>query len=110
MPWRQPKHAPFTRIGIVSQIPSDSGVFALLAGDQCLMVAEAWNLKARLLDLIKSVDPEVELTVIYELCPERDGERRRDELAGEIAPEMDVVSPDVRLPGLSLRPVEISKA
>lgn len=84
MAWRSPQTVPFTRIGIVSQVPSESGVFGLVSGDACLLVAESWNLKARLLDLINILAGPVELSVVFELCPESEAEARCQELHKEL--------------------------
>jgi hypothetical protein len=99
MPWRSPQSAPFTRIGIVSQVPSESGVFGLVSGDVWLLVAESWNLKARLLDLINTLSAPVELTIVYELCPEADAEARCREVRKALIMSME--QPVERPPGIS---------
>jgi len=102
MPWRSPQSAPFTRIGIVSQVPSESGVFGLVAGDTWLLVAESWNLKARLLDLINTLSAPVELTVVYELCPEAEAEVRCGELARQLVVSREQpAAPAERPPGIT---------
>ncbi len=102
MPWRNAQSVPFTRIGIVSQVPSESGVFALIAGDAYVLVAESWNLKARLLDLINTLTLPVEMTVLYELCPEADAEARKLELRKEFMPsEESAPAPSGRPPGIT---------
>lgn len=102
MPWREPQTAPFTRIGIVSLVPSESGVFGLFSGDSCLLVAESWNLKARLLDLINTVSEPAELTIVFELCPETEAEARRNELQRDLlALPSEPVASGKRLPGIS---------
>jgi hypothetical protein len=105
MPWREPQSAPFTRIGIVSQVPSESGVFGLFSGNTCLLIAESWNLRARLLDLINTITEPVELTAVFELCPEAEAEPRRDELRREFLAPRRVPAPesetDKKLPGIS---------
>jgi hypothetical protein len=86
MPWRNAQSVPFSRIDIVTQVPSASGVFGLMTGDSYLLIADSWNMKARLLDLINSIPFPAELTVLFELCPEHGAEARRNELAAEYTP------------------------
>src|SRR5215203_2003485 len=81
MPWRDPQSIPLTRIDIVSQIPSESGIYGIYDGDICLLVGEAWNLKARLLELMNVLQNVGEFRVVYELCPEDERTDRKDKLA-----------------------------
>lgn len=80
MPWRDPKTVPLTRIDVVSQIPSESGVYAILDDHVYLLVGEAWNLKARLLELMNVLQDIGEFRVIYELCPEEERVARKEHL------------------------------
>ena len=47
----------------------------------CLLVGEAWNLKARLLELMNVIKELGEFHVIYELCPDEDRMARKENLA-----------------------------
>jgi hypothetical protein len=80
MPWRDSKTVKLTRIDVVSQIPSDSGVYAILEADVCLLVGEAWNLKARLLEMMNVLQDVGEFQVVYELCPEAERVARKNQL------------------------------
>src|SRR5215203_1702413 len=84
MPWRDPHTVPLTRIDIVSQVPSDSAVYAVLKGDSNLLVGEAWNLKARLLELINILQDAGDFSVIYELCAEEERADRKKTLTAEL--------------------------
>ena len=102
MPWRQPKTVPLTRIDVVSEIPSESGVYAILDGDVCLLVGEAWNLKARLLELMNVLQDIGEFRVTYELCPEDERIARKEAIGSALL--RTAPSPDTRsreLPGIS---------
>ena len=105
MPWRDARTVPFTRLGVVSQVPSESGVFAIMDGGICLLIGETWNLKARLLELINVLSGEEELTVTWECCDDGEREKRRHQLASEITHKND--EPDNgskrHLPGIQLR-------
>lgn len=100
MLWENSHTSPFTRIGIVASVPSESGVFGIIAGNECLLIDDSWNLKARLLELINSLTGPDGLVVVYELCPENDRDARarqlREELRAALRP-----APSDRPPGIS---------
>ena len=102
MPWRDPHNVPLTRIEIVAHIPSESGIYAIMDADVCLLVGEAWNLKARLLELMNVIKEVGEFHVTYELCPEEERMVRKENLAGALlksAPSVEI--PGRELPGIS---------
>ena len=102
MPWRDPQSIPLTRIDIVSQIPSASSIYAIYDGEICLLVGEAWNLKARLLELMNVLQDVGEFRVVYELCPEEERAGRKEKLAGILLrtpPPSDLKARE--LPGIS---------
>ena len=102
MPWRDPKTVPLTRIDVVSKVPSDSGVYAILDTDNYLLVGEAWNLKARLLQLMHVLQDVREFTVVYELCPEDERAARKEMLGATLlrsAPPSEI--PSQALPGIT---------
>lgn len=102
MPWRDPQSIPLTRIDIVSQVPSESGVYAIFEGEACLSVGEAWNLKARLLETMNVFPDGGDFTVIYELCEENERLGRKDDLARVLIRPKTPVEPQGRqLPGIS---------
>jgi hypothetical protein len=104
MPWIDARTIPYTRLGVVSQVPSDGGVFAIMDGESCLLVGESWNLKARLLELINVVSGEQELTVTWECCDDHEREPRRLQLSADLIPADDRDSTSNRpLPGIQLR-------
>lgn len=103
MPWREPSTAPFTRIGIVTQVPPESGVFGVVDGDVCIYVGHSWNLRGRLLDLANAVIPREGLTVTWERCPESECLARHQSLEQELMTEL-AGEPLDRLPGIHLRP------
>src|SRR4051794_24012448 len=84
MPWRDPHNVPLTRIDIVAQIPSESGVYAIMNRDACLLIGEAWNLKARLLELMNVVKELGEFHVIFELCPDEERIARKETLVSTL--------------------------
>ena len=103
MAWSSSRTVPFSRINVVSSIPSEGGVFGILSAGQYLLVSESWNLKARLLDLINSLEGSEELTVAFEVCAEDDRLARteflrRELLSGSGNPELT----QKPLPGISL--------
>jgi hypothetical protein len=102
MPWREPSTVPFTRIGIVSQVPPEAGVFGIIEGEVCLYVGDTWNLRGRLLELANVVENQEGLSVVWERCPESECTDRRLTLEKELntAP---VDEPLKRLPGIHLR-------
>ena len=109
MPWRDPHNVPLTRIDIVAQIPSESGVYAIMDADVCLLVGEAWNLKARLLELMNVIKEVGEFRVIYELCPDEDRMARKENLASTLLrTSRSVEIHDRELPGISFRNSSIS--
>lgn len=85
MPWNNSVTAPFSRIGIVSEVPSSAGVYGIYNGELCVHVGETWNLKARLLELINSVSGEDDLSVRYEVCTESEAAQRSAQLKRELA-------------------------
>lgn len=102
MPWRDPKTVPLTRIDVVSRVPSDSGVYAILDDEVCVLVGEAWNLKGRLLELLNVLQDIGEFRVTYELCPEDERISRKEAIGAELlrtAPPGELRSRD--LPGIS---------
>src|SRR5687768_15695180 len=102
MPWRDPKTVPLTRIDVVSRVPSDSGVYAILDNEVCLLVGEAWNLKARLLELMNVLQDIGEFSVTYELCAEEERISRKDAIGSALlrtAPPLEIRSRE--LPGIS---------
>lgn len=104
MPWREPKNLRLTRIDVVAQVPSESGVYAILDGEACILVGEAWNLKARLLEMMNVLQDIGEFHLTYELCPEEDRVRRKEELGATLLKKsspIDFRSTD--LPGISFR-------
>ena len=104
MPWRDARSVPFTRLGVVSQVPSEGGVFAIMDGGDCLLVSESWNLKARLLDLINVLNGEENLTVTWETCSDQEREFRHRQLAVDLLQPSEDGDLAVRqLPGLQLR-------
>jgi hypothetical protein len=102
MPWRDPKTVPLTRIDVVSQIPSESGVYAIADGDAYLLVGEAWNLKARLLELMNVLQDVGEFRVIYELCPEEDRLARKEQIGVQLLNTASPVAMRTRnVPGIT---------
>src|SRR5918993_3143544 len=102
MPWREPKTVPLTRIDVVSKIPSDSGVYAILDNDAYLLVGEAWNLKARLLEMMNVLQDIGDFRVIYELCPEDERVARKETIGASLlrtAPDLRIESR--ALPGIT---------
>jgi len=84
MPWRDAASLPFTRIAIVAQVPSESGVYGVFRGDLCVLVGSTWNLKAHLLELITGISGADELSVKYELLPEEAAAERSAALNREL--------------------------
>lgn len=103
MPWREARTVPFTRLGIVSQVPSNGGVFAIMEGENCLLVSESWNLKARLLELINVLNGDEDLTVTWECCDDQDRENRRRQLSTDLMRNDDDGNGTRPLPGIQLR-------
>jgi hypothetical protein len=99
MLWRDPHNAPLTRIEIVAHIPSESGIYAIMDADVCLLVGEAWNLKARLLELMNVIKDAGEFHVIYELCAEEERLARKASLASALLKS----EPSVEIPGRESR-------
>ena len=108
MPWRDARSVSFTRLGVVSQVPSDAGVFAVMDGGDCLLVSDSWNLKARLLDLINVLSGEENLTVTWEVCAEAECEERVQYLTQILMrspQDGNSTVPSRQLPGLQLREI-----
>ena len=107
MPWKDARSVPFTRLGVVSQVPSDAGVFAVLDGGDCLLVSESWNLKARLLDLINVLSGEENLTVMWEPCAEAECEEKVNYLTQILmrSPQDNPAATSRQVPGLQLREI-----
>lgn len=106
MPWREPQTAPFTRIGIVSHVPPESGVFGICEGELYIYIGSTWNLRGRLLELANLVDRPDGLSIVWEICPEPDCAVRRGTLEKELTSE-SLEDPGHRLPGIHLRPEPI---
>lgn len=103
MPWRDPHILPLTRIDIVSRVPSESGVYAIQDGEICLLVGEAWNLKARLLELVNVLQDAGEFELTYELCSEEERIQRKEKLAGILLVANSSLTLARELPGISFR-------
>jgi hypothetical protein len=103
VPWENAQSVSFTRLEIVSQIPSASGVFAVMDGESCLLIGESWNLKARLLDLANLLDGQTQLSIRFETCPDEERERRKSAVMSEMQLSSEVHRAERVLPGLSLR-------
>lgn len=84
MPWQHSTTLPFSRIAIAASVPSESGVFGISANGQYLLLSSAWNLKARLLELISTVSESEPLTLTFELCPDAERQKRTEALAREL--------------------------
>jgi hypothetical protein len=102
--WDNAKTIAFTRLEIVARVPSVSGVFAIMDGQRCLLVADTWNLKARLLDLANVLDGQEELSILYETCPDEERDSRKSAVMRELAlVRTEEPHPERMLPGLKLR-------
>ena len=101
MPWRHPQTADFTRLAIVATVPSEPGVYALYESETCVFVGEAWNLKARLLEIFNLVDERHALTIRYETCPEDQTGARKESVETGLNMNMSTQGPP--LPGIRLR-------
>jgi hypothetical protein len=103
MPWTNPHTHPLTRLAVAAHVPSESGVFAISADAQCLLVGATWNLKARLLDLVNLLPHDTEFQVTYELCVETECEQRKSLLGRELLRNRPAeIAPELKaLPGLS---------
>ncbi|MBC8167550.1 MAG: hypothetical protein H7Y20_16980 [Bryobacteraceae bacterium] len=114
MPWRESHTIAFTRIDIVSKVPSDSGVFGVLSEKAYLLISDSWNLKARLLELINNLNSAESVSIIYELCPEADSHARVVMLREEFSnvesshPEDGTAMPGIRLVVGSAAPIELT--
>lgn len=102
MLWENSQSVSFTRLDIVSRVPSAPGVFAVMDGDLCLLVSESWNLKARLLDLVNVLDGHTNLSIRFELCPDEERERRKSAVIAALG---QTAAGDPVLPGLSVREI-----
>jgi hypothetical protein len=104
MAWCGLNSISFTRIQVASQVPSDSGVYAINDGGCCIFVGESWNLRARLLELASVLSDVEHLTIAYELCPEDELADRKNAVARELLGEQPQHSvPPNSLPGISFR-------
>ena len=84
------------------QIPSESGVFGLLAGDASRPAdSRILESQARLLDLINTLNVPLEVTVVYELCPESEAATRCHELQAELMVSVETAVRGDHLPGIS---------
>ena len=101
MPWRDPQSLPLTRIQVVSTVPSESGVYAIKDGDSCLLVGEAWNLKARLLELMNVLQDVGEFSLVSELCGEEERLARKEMLASALLTSRAPARLARELPGIS---------
>jgi|SRR4051812_43192916 len=101
MPWRDARDVQFSRIGVVSTVPSEGGVFGVRSEDRFVLISETWNLKARLLELINALGAPENLSVVYELCPEAERSSRVELLTRESLEQQDSPGHPARgLPGL----------
>jgi hypothetical protein len=103
VPWDNAQSVPFTRLDVVAQVPSASGVFAVMDGEYCLLIGESWNLKARLLDLANLLDGETQLSILFETCPDEERECRKSAVTAQMEQHAANGRPERVLPGLSLR-------
>ena len=101
MPWRHPQTAEFSRLAIVATVPSEPGVYGLYESETCVFVGEAWNLKARLLEIFNLVDDRHELRIQWETCPEDQAASRRQAI--ETSLNMNSSTQGPPLPGIRLR-------
>lgn len=92
----------------MSQVPSESGVYAIVDADDCLLVGEAWNLKARLLELMNILQDIGTFSAIYELCPEEARIEKKQKIAAALLREKPKVELNGRdLPGISFWQSEV---
>jgi len=84
MPWQDSVSAPFSRLSIVSRVPSASGVYGVFHGECCVLIGHTWNLKAHLLELISTISATDVLTIRYELWPEDEAAHRSETLKREL--------------------------
>jgi hypothetical protein len=102
MPWRDAISVPFSRIDIVAQIPSESGVYGIIDGSCCIFVGESWNLKARLLELAAALTEVSHLTIKYELCSDDERLERKNMLVAEFLRDGTAADvPVLAVPGIS---------
>jgi hypothetical protein len=102
MSWRAPQTVPLTRIAVVARVPSESGVYAIYDGEVCLLVGEAWNLKARLLELMNVLQDVADFHVTFDMCAEEVRVARKEELAAELLHSDPAIDARVRhVPGIS---------
>jgi hypothetical protein len=102
MSWRAPQTVPLTRIGVVARVPSESGVYAIYDGEVCLLVGEAWNLKARLLELMNVLQDVGEFQVTFDMCAEEVRVARKEELAAELLQSAHSMDGRIRqVPGIT---------
>jgi hypothetical protein len=101
MPWGEATQLPFSRIAIVSRVPSESGVYAIWDGDSWVFVGDSWNLRARLLELAAVLGEVEHLTIAYEVCPDERRSDRKVALTSELIGQRGELSPPpVNAPGL----------
>ena len=110
MPWREPQIVPLSRIAIVSHVPSESGVYGIYDGESCLFIGEAWNLRARLMELVNVLQDLSELSVTYELCSDAGRLDRKEELASRLLTITPSTSLPRELPGIRFRDSQSDKA
>jgi hypothetical protein len=104
MPWRNPKTVPLTRIDVVSQIPSDSAIYAIMEDETCLLVGETWNLRGRLLELLNVLQDVGEFRVTYELCSEEERLARKAQVSAALVTSVPPAEMHTReLPGITFR-------
>ena len=103
MLWIDPQTLPLTWVEIASKVPSESGVYAIMDDGECVLVGESWNLKARLLDMIKVVDGIGEFSAVIDLCPEKNRMERKEQLAAALLPKKPkaMSASATGLPGIS---------
>lgn len=105
MPWSDPQTLPFSFVQISAHVPPMAGVYALMDGEVCIHVGEAWNLKGRLLEVAGAMPRDRTLTLIYESCAEQERFQRKTCLEAELLTSME--NPE-RMPpsqGISFRMV-----
>jgi hypothetical protein len=86
MMWHDAITIPFTRIEIVSRVPANPGVYAVMSGETCLLVGDSWNLRARLLELANALtsDGSQSITITFEYCDNDSLSDRRQELEQQL--------------------------
>jgi hypothetical protein len=99
MSWRDSITIPFTRIEVVSRVPALPGVYAVMDGETCLMVGDAWNLRARLLGLANALTAHDShsIFITFEACENDLLSSRKLELEQHLLAEAPPTLPGLRL-------------